>query len=502
MQRSFVPSRPGVRGFPASPDKLSGAPGPVRGPLGNRLKPGVTRPPAGLPGARRPAAAAPSLRQQAAAPAAFTIGLLGFYIAMHTSFAGEMLAIFLHFPFPVVGIFAVIVPLVVLFAGKATRFFAAPVALPWLLLNGWMVLCAALSFYPRGSIMDVIPFELRFQILPILFCAVATTSKATRALLAWTAAGIIPALLLCATKGAQIEGRLGVLGTSLENPNDLAFHLLWGSMLLLVFLLGKGKLGKIVAVIAIPASVWFILKTASRANFLTIFAVVAIAFLLAAPSVRMILLLAIPIGLAAMLPFLPRATVERILAVVVSSSIDEVDKQTDASSDEQVRGALGSEAARMELAKLAVNATLRHPLFGVGMNMFATETADYLLKDTGKKAPWQTAHNSYLKISSENGVPALIFYAWSILSSIGMSWRTFSKARGRPGFEDATRNSVCILLALIVYAVGTFFCDIVYLPYLAITVSLAAANYLSFQNDDRLARAPMPMPMRVPSGVR
>ena len=66
-----------------------------------------------------------------------------------------------------------------------------------------------------------------------------------------------------------------------------------------------------------------------------------------------------------------------------------------------------------------------------------------------------------------------------------------SSRRGkRPGFEDANRNSICILLALAVYAFGTFFCDIVYLPYLAITIGLAAANYLAFRNEDLLAGMP------------
>jgi len=416
------------------------------------------------------------------------LALLGFYVTLHTGLGGEILKIFLHIPFPVVGIFSVIVPLAIAFTGRLPLFFGTPVARPWLLLFVWIVICSLLSFYPRESVTEAIPFGLRFQIMPFLFCAVGTTSKAVRRLLSAAAIGMVPILLLCFVNGRTFEEtRFAIPDTSLQNPNDLAFLLLWGSVLLLSFLLGKGKLGKAVALVAIPSCFWFILKTASRANFFTIFAVVAVAVLIAARPVRIMLLVAIPICLAITLPLLPKSTVDRLLSVVVSSSIDEVGKQSNETADLQLQGAIGSEAARIELAKLAIDATFRHPIFGVGMAMFANETADYFQKATGKKAPWQTAHNSYLKISSENGIPGLIFYMWSIVASIGMTWRTLKKSRGRPGFEDTTRNSICILLALVTYAVGTFFCDIVYLSYLSISIGLAAANYLAFRNEDRTA---------------
>lgn len=439
-----------------------------------------------------------------AAPAGALVALLGFYIMLHTGDGGEVLKIFLHVPFPVVAIFALVVPVAAGITGRVLWFFKTPVAIPWFLMLGWMTFSALTSFYPTESVSEFLPYGLRFHIMPLLFCAIATTCGSVRSLITWAALGLFPILLLCATKGELMEGtRFAIPETSLVNPNDLAFLLLWGATLLLVFLLGNGKLAKIAALVAIPSCFWFILKTASRANFITIFVVLAVAVLIAAPSTRIVLLVAVPLGLGITLPLLPKATLDRMLAVVVSSSIDEVGKESDAATG-QLRGALGSEAARMELAKLAIDATLRHPVFGVGMSMFANETADYFMKSYGTKAPWQTAHNSYLKISSENGIPGFVFYAWSILAAIGMTWRTFVNSRGRPEFQTANRNSICILLALVAYIVGTFFCDIVYLSYLSITVGLAAANFLSFRNESALvnAAAPVPQPAFQPNGSR
>jgi hypothetical protein len=493
MARSFASPHPAAA-LPGVSRTPKASPAPARKLNGNNLMPGGMGPVRARSTFPPTAKILPpnvlALQQKATVPAAALVLLLGIYIAMHTSLAGEILAIFLHIPLPVVGVFSLIVPAAVAFVGRPTQFFGAPVAKPWILLNIWMALAALFSFYPHDSVSSVIPLILRLQIMPVLFCGVATTSKSTRSLLKWAALGLLPLLLLCFTSGQMLEGyRFAIPETSLANPNDLAFHLLWGCMLLLVFLFGRNKLMKIMVLMAVPTSLWFILKTASRSNFLTIFAVVAMGLLLTKSSTRVMLLLGIPLALAIMLPLLPRDTLDRITAIASGSSAGDAAEAAKASGNDKLEGAFDSEAARLELSRLAVDATLRHPVFGVGMQMFGDETADHLMKTKGTKGPWQSAHDSYLKISSENGIPALIFYVWAILSSVWMTWSTLRKTRARPGFEDAYHNSICILMALVAYVVGTFFCDIVYLPYFSVTIGLAAANYMAFRNEDRLAAA-------------
>jgi len=497
MQRSPVPYQPripvlpGSRTFTPAPVRKAQVPNrPALNLPGNRAgtKDVPRRPSGGQAAASRvPAAYLAQLRGLVEEPAGPLLSLLGFYVILHTGDAGEVLKFVLHFPFPIVIFFALTVPVISLVVGSPGRFFSTPMALPWVLLNLWMGLSSTMSYSPGWSIKEYIPFALRLQIFPILFCAVATTSKSTRRLLAWTALGMFPILLLCVVKGEMQEGYRFALvpPLSLSNPNDLAFQLLWGSMTLLPFLMNKGALAKVLTLAAIALSFWFILKTASRANFLTIFAVVAVGFLLAAPRVRMIMAMMVPLCLAVTLPLLPRATLSRILTIAVASAPD----PAPGGVADELSHARDSEEARKELAKLAINTTLRHPVFGVGMLMFADETADYFTKTYGTKAPWQTAHNSYLKISSENGIPGLIFYVWAIGASILATWRVLKGSRGRPGFEDTFRSSVAILLTLVVYAVGTFFCDIVYLSYCPITIGLAAANFIAFRNEDLLAKA-------------
>jgi O-antigen ligase len=227
------------------------------------------------------------------------------------------------------------------------------------------------------------------------------------------------------------------------------------------------------------------LKTGSRANFVTFIVLFAVIFILVPRGTKALLALGAPIAMLIVFLVLPRTTLNRMLAIVLTSSEEEVAMRTMETQDDQLRGAIGSQAARMELQKLAVSATLRHPLFGVGPLMFENETADNILKSTGKKAPWQTAHNSYLKISSENGIVGFIFYVWVLVAAFRLTYRCYKRTEGNPALKMANGNSVAILLALVVYACGSFFCDIVYLSYLPITVGLAAANYLAVMGDDR-----------------
>src|ERR1700743_673399 len=174
-QRDFVRASPGAAKFPAAPARPAAK---LAFPT-NRLNAIRTATPGW---------------QTVAAPAGTTLALLAFYIFLHTSFAGKILKVYLHVPFPVVGIFAVLVPLVVLFAGGAMRFLGTPMAIPWLLFNVWIAISAVLGFYPKDSFSQMVPFELRLQILPLLICAVATTSKSVRTVLAVAAVGVIPDL--------------------------------------------------------------------------------------------------------------------------------------------------------------------------------------------------------------------------------------------------------------------------------------------------------------------
>jgi len=307
-------------------------------------------------------------------------------------------------------------------------------------------------------------------------------------------------LFLCVTKGEITDGRLGIPGTDLINPNDLAFHLAWLSMFAVVFLMNRGWLGKSSALLTLGLAFWYTLKTGSRANFLTLFVVLAVVLIIVPRGARIAIALGAPVAVLLVLMVLPKNTLNRMLAIDITSSEEDVAEHADRTQDPELRGAIGSQAARMELQRLAVDATLRHPFLGVGPLMFENETADYIMSNAGERPPWQTAHNSYLKISSENGIVGFILYLFVILAAFRVTYRAYRNTQHDPELNTANINSAAILLALAVYAFGSLFSDIVYLSYLPITIGFAAANYIAVSGDMKKEGAPVEAPPAISPG--
>ncbi len=103
--------------------------------------------------------------------------------------------------------------------------------------------------------------------------------------------------------------------------------------------------------------------------------------------------------------------------------------------------ALESSDERQYLLKQSVIYSLEHPIFGVGPSQFI----NYLGKHTtepGRHGRWRNAHNSYTEISSECGIPALVFYLGAVMSTFGLLTKIRKKANG-PVPGDQNR---CVLL--------------------------------------------------------
>lgn len=411
--------------------------------------------------------------------AASTAGFCAFYLFAHTGLLGEVMALYLNLKAPIIFGYCILISVLVLMRGGVDRFTRLPVCTPWVLLAAWCVLTSFLSFARGPSLSITGPFVIRFMAMPFIICAWARSPQDVNSMLKWTGAGGFVLVALCAFAGGYKDERFEVPGTSMENPNDLAFALLWTSSFQMALLMGKSKIMKIVTACILPVALSFGLKTASRSNFITLAALVAVLLLILPAKARLVTLISVPVLVATIVAALPDNTRTRIFTIVVGSQEDAARASIE-STDASLRGTIGSQAERMYLAQLAVDAALRHPVFGTGPGMFADETADYVMRTTGKKAPWLTAHDAYLKIASETGFIGAIFYIWSILAAAALNYRIIRRTVNDSSANLVYRNAVVLLLALTCYAVNTFFCDnIIYYYFLPITVGLSAANALA-----------------------
>jgi hypothetical protein len=106
-------------------------------------------------------------------------------------------------------------------------------------------------------------------------------------------------------------------------------------------------------------------------------------------------------------------------------------------------------------------------------------------------------------VSSECGIPALIFF----VAGLGSSWlrlrTTFRKARKRQDCQDIRAMSMCIMVALAGFTVAAFFLNFAYLFYapamggIAIAVSSSAGREFEMRGATQAtpaAPAPIPVP--------
>jgi O-antigen ligase len=177
----------------------------------------------------------------------------------------------------------------------------------------------------------------------------------------------------------------------------------------------------------------------------------------------------------AVVPLLPKDTLDRLMTF---STI-----KRDVSSYQQLdiaKGAVDSTEARTMLQKQALELTLRHPLFGVGPAMFADAIEVLVREKERRKSAWQVSHNSYLQVSSESGIPGLVFYVWVISLCFKLNYTAYRDGV-RAGLTDMSLQSMALLLATAVYAFGIFFSSIAFNYHLAVIIGFTAANYRAWK---------------------
>jgi O-antigen ligase len=93
--------------------------------------------------------------------------------------------------------------------------------------------------------------------------------------------------------------------------------------------------------------------------------------------------------------------------------------------------------------------------------------------------PWLGTHNTYTQISSECGIPALLFYLAVIGLCLRSNFRIYLRTRDRPAAHQLAGMSRCLLAGMLVYAVSAFFFHMAYSAYLPTLAGFTAALQLA-----------------------
>jgi len=377
-----------------------------------------------------------------------------------------------------------------LFTGGLRRTLQNRAAWYWIAFFIWLLVGLPFSSWRGGSTGLIYDYTRVCMSMLFVVGGLATNWKEVRAVFYTIAMAGFVNLLTARMFAKQENGRLTMSASgTIGNSNDLAAHLI----IVLPFLLfismdrKRNPILRYAMFLPIAYGITVILGTASRGGLIALGVVFLFMILRATAKQRIVAAVAALVLTAVSFAILPESTLSRL-----GSLFGEKHEEAEESAD-----------ARSYLFWTSVRYTFEHPLVGVGLGQFSTFEGNES-RQKGEHGNWHETHCSWTEISSESGLPALLFFVLGIGSALLLVQRTWRQARTQ-GFAEIANACFCYLVAMVGFLVTmTFLADAhrFYLPAmigLAISMSIVARRQMSTRTggDQRVAGMAPRQPLAV-----
>ena len=347
------------------------------------------------------------------------------------------------------------------YAEKALPRFKSPVIKTTGFILIWAVASVPTSVYPGLSASFIITdFGKTLLMMVIIASSIRHVNDIERLALSNMGSAVIYCSFILKYSKVGSDGRLA--GVLYYDANDLAMMVVCTLPLAVYFIRGGARFWQ--RLVALPCAGIFmvtIARSGSRGGFLGLVAVVI--FLVvgfhAIPKKTRIGAVA---GLGLLLVLVAGQQYWTLMGSILKP---EDDYNTSA------------ESGRMKVWARGVGYMAGHPLTGVGVNAFAvaegtiSSIAGRQLEGQGVK--WSAAHNSYVQIGAELGVPGIVAFLILLRSMLMSGWQVARSKRDDTGEGPRERALAEALLATMVgYCVAGFFLSQAYSAYLYATCGL------------------------------
>jgi probable O-glycosylation ligase (exosortase A-associated) len=341
----------------------------------------------------------------------------------------------------------------------------------------WSILTIPLSYWPGGSVTELTE---RFLKAVAFFWLIGTLviTRTRLTIFTWT-------LVLCSiplaftgvqhflsgefvtSRRAVVQRIAGYAGSGIaSNPNDLALMLN-----LLIPIIGAAMLMtrkvslKAIAALTLMLSVTTVIITFSRAGFIALIAIVLLS--LAALIRRRSAGIALGVVVAAMIvpPMLPPGYLDRL------NTITDIEKD-----------ATGSAQGRWEDFGAAIDVVIKNPITGVGLGQ------DILALNEERGPTWRSVHNVYLQYAVDLGLPGAALFICLLASTFRGAKRVRVRAARDPDLRDLAVLAGGVQIALVAFAVESFFHPVAYQFYFYCIGGLAVALRNTCRTELALAR--------------
>ncbi len=393
---------------------------------------------------------------------------------------------FLHVPMIVMGLSLV----AAIGSGALTRVMTSRIAALLLGMSVWMGLSVPFSVWIGGAMQIYLNNWLQTALIFVITATLLSTVRHVYYALCVAAFSILVGALLTSVMGGLVAGRLVIdNGSRFADPNDFAQFLLLGMCFALGALKKKAPLFFKVALLPGMAVMLIVfLRTGSRGGFIGLMAVTVVLFLSSSGRQRIRAILAGLIIVTLTLTVIPESIRARYSYIFGVHNDDE--DQGEASAD-----------ARRELFRKSVKITLSHPIVGVGPGMFAVAENNLAIDQGRARGYWHETHNMYTQVSSENGIPAFLFFVAILVTMMKRlsQIRRLENDPEQPGVAEAARLAYSIRLALIGFLVTGIFLSCAYSELFFVLCGLTVALQRAISRSVvTIAAPPSASPARAP----
>ena len=345
----------------------------------------------------------------------------------------------------------------VLVTGGLGRILRSRIGWMWMGFAAMMVLSTPFSTWKGGSVEHIaMYFKSEFTMLLVMGGLAVTWREVKLLYLTLAASGlfsVVMAKILLKQTGDDGRMELDIPGSSIANSNDMAAHmlLLLPFLLFLLFRPRQNLLIRFISLAAALTSVYVTLASGSRGALVAL-GVMGVMLFLQTTGVRKIAFLL-------MIPLLG-AGVYSSLSIGVKARLFNYDNSYEEGSSRSE--AAGSLLIRNELMEHALLYTLTHPLLGIGPGQFPVYD-DRMSKAAGqRRGSWHNPHIVYLQVSSECGIPALLFYLGGILGSLYGVWKVWKQTAAFPQLRDMRVAAQTLILTQVSFYIAILFLPIAY----------------------------------------
>ncbi len=357
-------------------------------------------------------------------------------------------------------------------------------------LTIWLLISIPGGFWRGGSIDVLMGSWIPTLLLFFAGASVITTVERCRRSLFVLGLASVTGAMIVTLRGAAAQGRLFLAGSRYANANTIAIMLLLGMPMVWLMAFGPqaGKVRKAVVGCVLVMMVITLFRTGSREGLIGLAVLCATAFARSRAFGKIAVAVTVMVLALGSTLLLPQSVKSRLGTIFGPESV-EIEGADDAAQWAVAHSAAESSRSRLRLLEDSLAVTASHPFLGVGPGNFAPYCA---AKEKAKARPgfalWVGTHNTYTQVSSEMGIPGLLFYLGVLVASMGALQRIYRRAKRIPGNQGRGIGYTALALhtSFVALCAICFFNHMAYEPTMPLMAAIALA--ISTTAPDELSR--------------